>query len=476
VTASGTARILPNTVYRATADVGSKLVSVAFFVVMARMLGDASFGVFTFGLAFASLVTVLAGFGQDAILTREVARDRRLVDRYFANTIAIKLAVSLPVLALAFAGIEIAGLEPRARTVAILLSVAVLAELLTTTCFAVFQAYERLGFLPVVIISQRLFTAAVGIAAMAAGADIEDVAGIYLAGSLLALALAVVLMFRHVVRPRLRVETSGWWPLMRVALPVGVALVFQVTLFRVDTAILKIFEPESVVGDYGAAYRLFESPLFISWAVGAASYPVLARLAYGDDRRTVLDRSLKLAVAAAMPFAVGALLLSDDVIDLLYGDDFAASARVLAILAPTIVLYSVNHVGGVLLLARNRQRELALLYGAVAVENIAANFATIPSYGMTAAAVNTTVSEVLLVLGLVVVAQRVAGGIDWARVLAGPLAGGAAAAAAMAALRSTSFWGALVAGATAYLLALALVERLAYPQDTRAILRRLRRA
>ncbi|MDQ2909944.1 MAG: flippase, partial [Actinomycetota bacterium] len=421
MTASGTARILPNTVYRATADIGSKLVSVAFFVVMARMLGDAAFGAFTFGLSFAALVTVLAGFGQDAILTREVARDRRRVDTYFSNTLALKLVASLPVLGLAVAALAMVDMSSRTRTVAILLSVAVLAELLTTTCFAVFQAFERLAFLPVVIIAQRLFTAGAGIAAMAAGAGIVAVAAIYLAGSLLAFGLSLALLFQGVVRPRLRIDTSTWWPLLRVALPVGVALVFQVTLFRVDAAILQIFKPESVVGDYGAAYRLFESPLFISWAVAAAVYPVLSRLTDAPALRTVCERSLKLAVAAALPFTVGAALLATQVVELLYGKEFHASGRVLALLAPTIVLYSFNHVAGVLLLARNHQRELGVLYGAMAVENVVANFATIPAYGMTAAAANTTVTEVLLFLGMAFVAQRVTGGVAWARILAGPL-------------------------------------------------------
>ena len=92
--ASGTSRILPNTVFRAAADVGSKLISVGFYVVIARKLGASAFGSLTFGLAFGALVTVLAGFGQDAILTREVARDRRRVDGYFANTIVLKLVLS----------------------------------------------------------------------------------------------------------------------------------------------------------------------------------------------------------------------------------------------------------------------------------------------------------------------------------------------------------------------------------------------
>ena len=163
-----------------------------------------------------------------------MARDRRRVDGYFANTVALKLGLSVPVIALAVLALELADMSATTRAVAILLSVAVLVELLTTTCFAVFQAYEQLGYFPVVIIGQRLFTAGVGIAAMAEGAGVETVAAIYLVGALLALILAATLLFRRVVRPRLEIDTSRWWPLMRVAVPVGVALVFQVTLFRVD--------------------------------------------------------------------------------------------------------------------------------------------------------------------------------------------------------------------------------------------------
>ena len=471
--ASGTARILPNTVYRAAADVGSKLVSVAFFVVMARMLGNEAFGSFTFGLSFAALVTVLAGFGQDAILTREIARDRRRVDEYFANTLALKLVLALPVSVVALGGLGLAHMQNTTRVVAVLITFAVLAELLTSTCFAVFQAFERLGFLPVVIISQRLVTAAVGIAVMAAGAGIEAVAVVYLGGSLLALVLAFWLLYGRVVRPRMTISTSRWWPLMRVALPVGVALVFQVTLFRVDASILQIFEHERVVGYYGAAYRLFESPLFISWAVAAAVYPVLSRLTETRELRTVFERSLKLAVAATLPFALGAAILAKPVVSLLYGADFRPSARALALLAPAIVLYSFNHVGGVLLLARNRQRWLAVVYGTMAVENIVANFATIPRYGMTAAAINTAVTEVLLFLAMGVLAQRVTGGLNWVRMLGGPLVAGAVTAGLMLVLRD-SLAAAAIAGVVGYLVALVAFERLAYPQDLGAVTRFLR--
>ena len=113
IRASGTGRILSNTVYRAAADVGSKIVSLAFFLMIARQLGSAAFGLFTFGLSFAALTTVLAGLGQDAILTREVAQDRRLVDRYFANTLALKIVVAVPVVLVSFAAMTLYGADSR---------------------------------------------------------------------------------------------------------------------------------------------------------------------------------------------------------------------------------------------------------------------------------------------------------------------------------------------------------------------------
>jgi O-antigen/teichoic acid export membrane protein len=473
---SATARILPNTIYRATADIGSKVVSIAFYVVMARMLGRSGFGIFIFGISFASIVTVLAGFGQDAVLTREVARDRSRVHLYFANTLALKVVVALPVIAIAVLTMIGVGIEGRTRVVATVMSVAILLELLTSTIFGVFQAFERLGYLPIVIITQRLFTAAVGIAAMAAGAGVVVVSLIYLAGSLLALGLAAVLLFRYVVKPRLHIDTSVWWPLMRVALPVGVALVLQVTLFRADAVILQIFKSDSVVGEYGAAYRLLESTLFVSWAVAAAVYPVLSRLVASRDRAlpTVVHRAVKLAIALTLPVALGAAILAGPVINLLYGDEFKQAARALELLSPTIVLYAFNHIAGVLLLAEGRQRALMAVYGAIAVENIVANFATIPYYSLNAAAANTTISELLLFVALATLVQRTTGGLAWRRIASGPVLAGAASAAVMLSLRG-SLALAIALGMVSYLGALVLFERIWYPDDVRTIWRFVRR-
>ncbi len=190
----GTTRILANTVYRGAADVGSKLISIAFFVVLARQLGESGFGVFVFGLTLASMLTVLAGFGQDQVLTREVARDRSRLDEYFANTVTLKLLLALPVLVFSALVMAAVGVDAETLWVVLLLGIALVAEQLASTCFAVYQAFEQLVYVPVVIITQRLITAAAGIAAVLAGASVIAVSVVYLGGALAAMVLAYVLL------------------------------------------------------------------------------------------------------------------------------------------------------------------------------------------------------------------------------------------------------------------------------------------
>ena len=98
-----------------------------------------------------------------------------------------------------------------------------LVDLLTSTLFATFQAFERLEFVPVALITERFVTAAAGIVLLLLGAGVVAVSAVFLGGALLAFGLAARLLVRHVVRPRPRLEPSRWWPLMRAAAPIGLA-------------------------------------------------------------------------------------------------------------------------------------------------------------------------------------------------------------------------------------------------------------
>jgi O-antigen/teichoic acid export membrane protein len=461
--------IVANTTYRILAEIVSKLVSVAFYVVLAREVGDAGFGVFTFGFAFVSLVTTFAIFGQDAVLTREVARRRDLIDNYFANTLALKLVLALVALAAALAVATWLGMDGEKRLVILLLGLGVTAEALMATCFASLQAFDRLGLIPVVLLTQRTLTTAVGVPVILVAESVVAASAVYLGCAVFAFALCTALLFRRVVRPSLRVEAGAWWPLMRTALPIGVGSVFSMTLFRVDAAILALFATEAAVGDYGAAYRLFEATLFFTWSVGTAAYPLFARLTRDSPSslQFIHDRALKLALVPTLPLAVTALILGPPLIALVYGSEFESGGTALMLLAPAIALFPIEHVSAGLLIAQRRQNLVAAFIGLVAVENVVANVIFIPIFSLHAAALNTSISELLLAIAFLTAGRRVAGSLDWRRVAAGPVLAGVLAGGAMFALRAWLL-PAVAVGTIVYVVVLAVWERRRFPEDARA--------
>jgi O-antigen/teichoic acid export membrane protein len=468
-------RIFANATWRSIGDLGSKIASVVLYVVMARKLGDVQFGIFTFALAYTAVVTTLGGFGQDLVLSREVARDRSLFDDYFANTLVLKLALVLPSLAVADAILWI-GSTRETATVVLLLGLGIVLDLLMSTSFATFQAFEKLRYLAVTLIVERFVTAIAGSIALFAGAGVITVSAIYLVSAALSFGLSLSFVARRIAPPSLRVDVQRWKPLMIAALPVGLFTVFGVTLFRVDTAMLGAFKSEGIVGNYGAAYRLFETTLFLCWAVGAGAYPVLSRLTRDSDPPVGLiwERAMKGVVVLTLPLAVAAGLLARPLVEFLYGKGFPDAPGALVLLAPTIALYPVAYICGTLLLAQDRSRVLTLSYGVIAAQNILFNLVLIPALSLDGAALGTTISQVLLTVWLLVYAARAAGPTHWSRMLAGPLAASGVAALAMLPLREHVF--AFLVGALVYVVALVLFERTFFPEDAMATFALLRRA
>ena len=168
--------ILSNTGYRAAADVASKVISIVLFVAIGRMLGTEGFGYFAFGMAFAEIVTVFAAFGQDQILTREVARDHDRIHAYFFNTLLLKATLAVPLLLGGFGLLVLEGTSPTAAIVSLVLAVAILLSALTFTCYSVFWAYERMAYFPIIIVPQRLTTTSVAVVGMMSGLGVVFVA------------------------------------------------------------------------------------------------------------------------------------------------------------------------------------------------------------------------------------------------------------------------------------------------------------
>lgn len=453
---------------RGIGEVVAKLASVAFYVAMARELGEGGFGDFMFALSFTTLLLVASGFGTEDLVAREVARDRSRLDDYLSNAIALKVASSIALLALAAAFVNLAGYSEDARLAVYLVGGGVAVENLGRTFGSVFQATERMELLSISLIVQRVATAGAGIAVLVAGGGIVEVSLIFFGGSLLGLVVAAIVMRRYVARPRMAIDRSRWWPILRAGIPIGLVTMVLTVLLKVDQVLLSFLEggDNSEVGFYGAAFRLVEATMFISWSFAAAFLPWVAHRGPEEGERLGhgYELALKALSAVLVPIGVAFVILAEPLIDLLYGEAYEPAVEPLRWLGVTTVFYGLNMLASTLLVARDRPLDFARICGVVVVLNIALNLVLIPPLGATGAALAAAISSVALAL---MGAYRIAGLTGRLRVprsFAGPVAAGAAMAAAMLGV-SLPLVPEAALGSALYLLVLYLIERRLFPDD-----------
>lgn len=457
-----------NAVARGIGEIVAKLASVVFFIAIARELGEESFGDFIFALSLTTLLLLAAGFGTEELVAREVARERSRLDDYLSNVIVVKVATSVALLAGAAAFVNLAGYSYDARVAVYLVGAGVGLENLGRTWGSVFQAYERMDLLSISLIAQRTVTAGAGIAVLAAGGGLIAVSLVFLGGSLLGFVLAAYILRRYVARPRLALNRRRWGPIIRAGAPIGLVTLVLTVLVKLDQVLISFISDggNRDVGAYGAAFRLVEATMFISWSFTAAFLPWAARRSEDEWEQIGegYELGLKALTAILLPIGVTFAVLAEPIVNLLYGEQYDSAVGALRWLGVMTLFYGLNQLDAILLVARDRPLAFARICAVVVALNVGLNLALIPPLAATGAALAAAVSSVVLAaLG----GWRIAtltGRLSVVRPFAGPVLAGAAMTGAMLAT-SLPLVPTAVVGIVVYALVLAVLERRLHPQD-----------
>jgi O-antigen/teichoic acid export membrane protein len=469
-------RAILNTLYRSGSEIIGRFASLLLFVVAGRKLGQYGLGAFVSAVAYLGFVMVAVDLGLDRYMLRIVASDRAASGRLFFNVLALKLALALPLFAVGFVVLDLIGYSHQVQATAWALAPGVFSDSIARTQLSVFLAHERGGPPSLADGIQRVCSAALGIAALGAGLGVVSVAASYSIGSMIGVAIGFFLLARTIGMPSFTLATRTWRRLALSSIPFATQETFTVILARADALILSLSAGQAAVGRYGAAYRLFESTLLITYAVGGAFVAMYTYLGPDTDPplRAVFQRSIKLALVLLTPVAVAFGVFARPICSLIYGPHFASAGVPLRILAPAVVLIGVVTLANSLMLSRGHLRAMVSMTAAVAALNVALNLILIPLYSDAGAAAAMLITEVIYAAWITRISSRAAGGVRWLTTTAGAVLAGATMTGVTLALNGT-MWLALTVGAAVYAVVLLGVERVVSPGDARFLAHLVRR-
>ncbi|HVA01745.1 MAG TPA: flippase [Terriglobia bacterium] len=381
-------------------------------VVLAHILGPATFGLYAIGWTLARIATVLAPLGLDAGVIRFASPYRNQDLARFKGAVTQSLQYST--LSGLLLGIAFYLLTPwlalsvfhQATLIAVFRCFAFGFPLMT--CLKVASAATR--------VSQRMKFSAYAEEIGQPAAALALILVFYLFGYRLGGALAAFVLsfgfasilaiyyigklFPEIISKAIRPVFAGKH-LLSFSLPASVSVMFGILLIWVDRLFVGYYRPAAEVGIYHAASQLSIALAVILSAFGAIVTPMIAEL-YHRGKESRLEElfrvSTKWSLYLSIPPFLVMCFVPQQAVAVIFGNAYIAGWAVLPILGAGQLLNSGTGPVGALLVMTGHQNQLSVLSGAMFLANIGCAVLLVPRFGIWGAALGTAATVGLLCL------------------------------------------------------------------------------
>jgi O-antigen/teichoic acid export membrane protein/acetyltransferase-like isoleucine patch superfamily enzyme len=375
-----------------------------------RFLGDERFGELFFAISFVALVGFPIEFGFNQQIVRDVAQDPTKALRYPANVLLLKLAMWATLFAAILGVINVLGFAREERLLVILCGCVLLISATGSTFGSIHTASQRQVFPAIALVIEKGLGAIIAILWMRAGGGVVAAGAALLIGAC-AGATWQLFWFIRLVGIHWRFDLQLMRNLVMQSIPFLTYGVIGVIYYRIDTVFLQAMTSTSTVGTYGAAYRLFDTLVFLpNIVIVAVMYPVMAKLSVNSERqmKVAIEKSVNFLLVAGIPVMVGLAVAAPNIIGYLYhNNQFLPSIPILQALAPGLAILYLNSVWTTALMSLKMERQLPWIAGAALAFNVIGNIVLIPRLGGVGAAIVTSLTELLLmVLALCVLPRK----------------------------------------------------------------------
>jgi O-antigen/teichoic acid export membrane protein len=361
---------------------------------VARYLGPAQFGLFSYAVAFAALFSSIAKLGLDSIMVRDLVREPAQRDIYMGTAFWLKLAGSLAMLGVIgialqlttsdsttrlyifiiasgaiFQPFEVVDFYFQSKVLSKFVSICKLIQLTISSLIKIFLIYIDSGLFWFVIVSLI--------------DQITLAATLYLAYRYQKIGMYFKHFNRHVAK-KLLIDS---WPLVLSGLAVMIYM-------RTDQIMIKEMLGEKEVGLYSAATRISEIWYFVPILITNSIFPAILNVKK-DSPKYLFRLRVLFSVLVWIGILVAAItaFIYDWLIIFLYGQDYQQAGQVLMIHIWGGIFVALGAASGSWFVSENLQRYALYRTLLGASVNIALNFALIPKYGILGAAIGTVVAQ-----------------------------------------------------------------------------------
>lgn len=321
-------RFSQNLVSLFSADLSRRILGFISVAYLARILGKEEFGAISLGFAVLAYGMVLSSAGFNTLGAKRIAQGESpaLIGQVFGSRAIATIVIITIIMSIVYFTV------PESTTVGLifLFLCSLLPQIIFLDWF--FQGKETMGIVGIARTLQALLYMIVVLLFVRSMSDIFWVAGGSIVGEIGAASLLLYTFRRRYPGVTIRITPS--FQLIKTSLPLAIGVIIASLVINYPPIALGIFSSKSNIGLYSAASKLVYFLLMADRILILLLIPASARK-FQDSPETfskMLQDTMKWIIVIGIPIAVGGMLIANELIDLIFGIEYHASAGVLKVL------------------------------------------------------------------------------------------------------------------------------------------------
>ena len=376
----------------------SSIFMLVLLIVAGRKLGANDFGVFSYALAFTFLLEPMLDPGLYHYLIRDIARNLESTSKYISHALTYKMVMAplyfVTCWAVAF------SLNHPEKTIQVvhLIGVATILKSAKDVFRSAIISHEKFGIDAWCLAIERISLLAVGSWMLICGKGLIGLCWAFVLVRVCDLALTGFITRTWITKFRLGSDVKFIFGLVAAAVPIGAFYVTLNVYNYIDTVMLSWIRGDIEVGWYSASYRIYEGLLVLPVIISTVLLPRLSSLFTKDMNlfSELMNRGFKYVFVMSLLVIGNGIILSGNIILLLYGEEYRQSVVALNILLFGIaVVFPINYLQTVMI-AVDKQKMIFVFAIIGLIANVIMNIFLIQKYGFVGAALATVAAEALV--------------------------------------------------------------------------------
>lgn len=401
--------IARNTSYYTISLILQKIISLAYFTVLARNLPPSELGKYYFAISYTTVFGIFIDIGLFNVLTREIARigvddtlnedeKKAKAEKFFSTIFMFKFVAAFLVFAVLAIFINFLNYPEMVRNLIYLSAISMMIDALSITQHAIMRGFHNLKYESISVLIYQVIILVFGTIA------VKLRLGLYAQMLVIVSASSFNFFFPYfILRTKInlrlfrKVDFKLLKKILILTLPFSVFAVTQRFYSYLDTIMLSKMAGDVEVGIYQVPFKIITALQFLPMAFTASLYPAFSNYWRTNKEQLAnsFERAMNYLLIIAVPISIGTIAMADKIV-IVFSESYTGSILPLKItMLSLIFIFLLFPIGAIFNATDNQKINTRVMIIALIVSFLM-NLLLIPQFKSVGASITVLATNALM--------------------------------------------------------------------------------